>query len=135
MYAVKDARLSVTKALSNGAGSVTTDAIDLELSANGDLHARCELVIDAPALTTTLLPDTETMKYDVIHSDNSDLSSPTTIAASVVVQTGAGGAGAAAIAGTRFSLPSTVKRYVGVKVTKTGTGNASTVSVTVALAF
>lgn len=135
MYAVKDALLTVTKALSNGAGSVTTDAIDLGLSANGDLHAGCELSIDAPALTTTQLPNAETMKYDVIHSDNSDLSSPSTIAASVVVQTGAGGAGAAAISGTRFRLPSTVKRYVGVKVTKTGTGDASTVSTTVALVF
>jgi hypothetical protein len=131
---VGDAQLKVTKALPNGAASTTTDAINLVTSTNGDFIANAELLISAPALGATPLPDAKTMKYSVVHSVNSDLSSPATLAADVLIQTGAGGVGAAA-ATARFRLPSDVRQYVGVKATGSASGDASGSSMTVQLLF
>jgi len=50
----------------------------------------------------------------------------------VLVQTGAGGAGAAA-ATARFAIPSDCERYVRVTATNSGTGDASGASMTVNL--
>lgn len=128
----QDAFLTVTKALPNGAGSVTTDGIYLGNSPSGDFLANCELEITAPALTTAQLPDTNTMTYTIEHDTDSAFGTVATLQSGVLVQTGAGGAGAAA-ATARFRLPLGVKPNIRVKVTKTGTGNASTVSTTVKL--
>jgi hypothetical protein len=133
-YGLKDASKSVSKALPSGASAITTDSIDLEKGSAGDFVAPCELLIEAPAVTTAMLGDAATIKYDVIHSDNADLSSPVTLAATVLTQTGAGGAGAAA-ASCRFRPPTNVKRYVGAKATKSAAGDASTKSVVVSLVF
>jgi hypothetical protein len=130
----KDASLSVTRALPNGAATVTSTAIDVQNSTRGDFVAPAELVITAPALATGVLANAATMTFNVIHSANADLSSPATIAASVLVQTGAGGAGAPA-AVARFRLPTNVRRYVGLTATNSGAGNASAQSVTMALQF
>lgn len=127
-----DEQLRQTKALPNGAANITTDAIDLETSARGDFVVTADLLIEAPVLTTAELPNTETMTYDVVMSDNADLSSPTTLYAGVLVQTGTGGAGAAA-AEQRVGLPTDVKRYIGVKATNSGSGNASSKSVIASL--
>jgi hypothetical protein len=128
---LKDAALKLTRALPNGAASVTTaTAIDLGQSTSlGAAPTEAEFLLTAPALTTTELPDTVTMKYDVIMSDNSDLSSPVTLYATVITQTGAGAAGAAA-ATFRFDIPSDAKRYLGFKATNSGAGNASGKSAT-----
>lgn len=135
-YQVRDKSLVVSKALSNGAGSVVSDGIDLGHGTHPQVVLpEFEIEIDAPALTTTLLPNTETMTYDIEHDDDPAFGTVATALKSVVVQTGAGGVGAAAIAGTKARLPSTVKRYIRMKVTKTGTGNASTVSGTMRLVF
>lgn len=133
---VSDAQLSKSTALPTGASSVTqASGLDINQTTNGDfLVPTCELLISAPAVTTGMLADAATIKYDVVTSANSDLSSPTIIAATVLTQTGAGGAGAAA-ASVRFALPSDVKRYVGVKATKSGAGDASSVSVTAQFVF
>lgn len=131
---MKDTGLQVTKALPNGAASVTTDAIDLGHGANGQFLAQCELLIEAPALVVGDLADAATMKFDIVQSANSDLSSPTVVAKEVLVQTGAGGVGAAAAA-ARFRPATNSARYVGVKATNSGVGDASDKSVTVSLVF
>src|SRR5262245_14859412 len=121
---LKDAGLKGTLALPNGAANTSGAAIDLGLSAFGDFLANCEFILSAPALNTTQQPDAKTMKYDIIHSDNSDLSSPSTLYPTVVTQTGAGGAGAAATTFT-FRVPVDSKRYVGVKATGSASGDSS----------
>lgn len=130
-----DAQLKVSTALPTGASAVSQAAgIDLVNSVNGDFVAEAELLITAPAVTTGMLGDAATIKYDVITSANADLSSPTVVAATVLTQTGAGGAGAAA-ATKRFALPSDVQRYVGIKATKSAAGDASSVSMICQLVF
>lgn len=129
-----DAALVKTKALPNGAADVTSDAIDLMNSANGDFQANVELVVAAPALVVGDLADAATMTYDIVHSVNSDLSSPATLLDNVITQTGAGGAGAAAATAT-VRLPHNVRRYVGVKATNSGAGDASDKSVTLTAKF
>lgn len=129
-----DAALVKTRALPNGAASVTSDGIDLMNSANGDFKADCELIVNAPALVVGDLADAATMTYDIVHSVNSDMSSPATLLDNVITQTGAGGAGAAA-AELNVRLPSDVRRYVAVKATNSGAGDASDKSVTITPKF
>jgi len=131
---VADVGLKVTKALPNGAASITSDGIDLGHSTRGDHLAACTLVLNAPACTTTQLGDTQTLTYSIEHDDASDFGTVATLFSSVIVQTGAGGAGDVA-AEKEFSLPPDVKRYVRAKCTKTGATNASTASLTLALKF
>lgn len=129
---VRDSNLKVTKALPNGSANVTTDAIDLGNSSRGDFVAGVELLISAPAMGATPMPDAKTMKYDIIHSVNSDLSSPATLVAAAITQTGAGGVGCAAVE-YRWKPPSNVRRYIGVKATGSASGDATGVSVTAEL--
>jgi hypothetical protein len=93
-----------------------------------------ELLIQAPALTTGQLADAATMKYSVQHAASADFSDATLLAGDVLVQTGAGGAGAAA-AEVRVGLPGDVKRYVRVRAINSAAGNASTKSLTESLVF
>jgi hypothetical protein len=130
-YALKDTQAKGTRALP-GAASTTVDgaAIDLGHGSFGDFVAPCEFKLSAPAVTTTMAPDTRTFTYSILHSDNADLSSPTVLLASVIVQTGAAGAGAAAATFT-FRPPVDVKRYLGARVVSgASTADASTVSAT-----
>lgn len=132
-FLLKDNQLVVTKALPAGASAVTSDAIDLGHGSSGDFLADVEVLISAPALAVGQLADTTTIIYDLIMGDSSDLtSSPTTIIAAAITQTGAGGAGAAA-ATYQCRLPVDVKRYVGIKATKTGAASAAAASLTVQL--
>lgn len=135
-FAVKDAQLIQTKALSNGAGSTVTDGWDLGHNAAllGRNLADFELLIEAPALTTTELPDTETYKYSIETDDNAAFGSAKVLHTDVMQQLGAGGAGAAAKS-ERVRLPSNCERYVRVRGTKTGTGNPSAKVFTVSLMF
>lgn len=129
---LRDAALQVTKALPADASTIYTDGIDLEHDATGVHVADCELLIEAPALVVADLADGATMTYDVEHSD--DNATFTDLANGVLVQTGAGGAGAAE-AEARMRLPSTVKRYIRVVATNSGTGDASDKSLTAGLVF
>jgi len=128
---VKDATKVTTQALPNGAASVQSSGFDLGLyGSRGARMENVELEIQAPALATADLPDTKTMKYDVQVDTVSNFASPTTIAKEVIVQTGAGGAGAAAVT-ARFKLPSDCQQYIRVQATNDGTGDASDKSMTV----
>lgn len=133
-FKVRDANLKQSQALPNGAASTATAGFDLGHGASGDFLANTELLIAAPALTTTELADTQTITYSVEHDDAASFSTVATLMSSVIVQTGAGGAGAPA-ATSQVRLPVDVKRYVRVKATKTGTSNASTASMTAEMLF
>lgn len=129
--ALKDAQVKGTRALPSAA-STTVDgaAIDLGHGAFGDFVAQVEFKLTAPAVTTTMVPDTRTQTYSIIHSDNSDLSSPTVLISSLITQTGAGGAGAATTNAT-FRVPVDVKRYLGVRIVSgASTTDSSAVSAT-----
>lgn len=131
---LKDKLQKKTKALPNGAASTTSDFLDTEQGSRGDQVAPMELLISAPALGATPLPDAKTMKYDVLYSSNSDGSSPTTYAKEVIVQTGASSAGDDADE-ARVKIPSNGARYWGVKATGSASGDASGSSFTVEMVF
>lgn len=133
-FGFTDGNLMKTKALPSGASAVTSDGIDLDEGTTGTHVTPCEFLLEAPAVTTAMLGDAATIKYDVVTSASSDMSNPVTIAKEILVQTGAGGAGAAA-ATKRFRVPTDALRYVGVKATKSASGDASSVSMTLSLRF
>jgi hypothetical protein len=130
-FALKDTQVKNTRALP-AAASATVDgaALDLGHGSFGDFVANAEFKLSAPAVNATMLPDTRTFTYSIIHSDNADLSSPSVLYPSVLVQTGAGGVGAAA-ASYISRLPVDVKRYVGARIVSSiSTGDASSVAAT-----
>lgn len=136
-WQLKDVDKQVSKALpSSGGSSINTDGIDVEATSRADFQAPLELLIEAPALDSTELPDGETTTYKVEHDDNSDFSAATDLYGSdVLVQTGAGGSGADA-AEKRVRLPSDVKRHVRVTATTSSTtGDQSGSTVTASLVF
>ena len=93
----KYAALNRPLLLAAAGASVTSGPIDVQEagvsahSQSGDIVA----IVDVPALTTAQLPDTKTVSYYLLESNNTDLSSPITNT-TMGVQTGAGGAGAPA---------------------------------------
>jgi hypothetical protein len=128
-YGLQDATLNTALALPNGAATTTSAAIDLQNGTHGDFVAPVQFTLTVPAVTTSMLPDAGTITYDIYTSPNSDLSGSTKIISGLIVQTGAGGAGAAG-ASADFRVPTSVGRYLFYKAVKSGTGNASTVSAT-----
>ncbi len=129
---LRDLELQVTKSLPNGAGTEYSDSIDLGDTSTSVFVADCELLIEAPELATAVLGDGATMTYDVEYSDDDETFE--TLADTVLVQTGADGAGADADE-ARLRLPSTVKQYVRVAATNSAAGDASGSTVTVGLVF
>jgi hypothetical protein len=130
---LKDADLRQTKALGNGAVNVVTNSIDL--GAVGNRGARMgdfEILISAPAVGN--LTDAATVKYQVECDTISNMGSPTVLAKEVIVQTGAGGAGATA-ATARFRIPSDCQRYVAVRATNSAADDLSDKTLTVELVF
>jgi hypothetical protein len=133
-YGFTDGNLSVTRALPSGASAVTSNGIDLGEGATGTFVTPSEFLLEAPAVTTAMLGDAATIRYDVVTSASADMSSPVVLQTGILTQTGAGGAGAAA-ASKRFRVPTDTLRYVAVRATKSATGDASTVSMTLSLRF
>lgn len=134
--AVKDVAVKNTRVLPSAA-STTVDgaALNLGHGSHGDFVANAEFKLSAPAVNTTMAPDTRTFTYSILHSDNADLSSPTVLHASIIVQTGAASAGAAA-ADVTFRVPVDVKQYLGVRVVSgASTADASAVSATLECLF
>jgi hypothetical protein len=136
-YTVRDKALERTKALPDAATENTvTDPI--ELPTDGQFTAPCELEASVPDLTTTMLPNDKTATYELLHADSLDggaLDNPEVLAADFIVQTGAGGAGAAASV-KRFRPPVKVKRYVALRCTLgEDTTNSSTRSMTLDVLF
>jgi hypothetical protein len=133
-FQIQDAALERSLTLPNGANTTNSTGIDLEHGDDGEFLADAEVLINAPALTTGQLGDTQTITYSLRHSDAADFSGDSELLGNLIVQTGAGGAGAAA-AEKRVRLPSDVKRYVRARAVKTGASNASTASATAKLVF
>ena len=129
--ALKDNQVKNNRALpATASATVDGAALDLGHGSFGDFVAKAEFKLSAPALNATMAPDTRTFTYSIIHSDNADLSAPTVLYPSVIVQTGAGGVGAAAASFT-WRPPVDVKRYIGVRIVSgISTGDASSVSAT-----
>jgi hypothetical protein len=133
-FQVRDALLTVTRALPNGAAAVTSTALDTETVASGRQLADFELLIEAPAMNTTQMPNAKTMTYAIVTSTAENLSNPVVIADAVLVQTGAAGAGCAA-ATARFRLPTNAARYIGVRATGSASGDATTASAVASFVF
>jgi hypothetical protein len=133
-FLVGDAVLAVTRALPAAASAtVNSTGIDLEVGTRSDFVAYSELLVSAPALSTTILPDTRTMTYHVQHDTDPAFGTAVTIANSLIVQTGAGGVGAAATT-ARFKLPTNVKRYIRLQIVSgASTTDASATSATMQL--
>lgn len=138
---LQDASLTLTRALPSAASTTVTSATSIDTGVTSSVAiqpGQMEFILTAPALNTTQLPDTRTVTYNIIVSAAANLGTPTTLLAAAIVQTGAGGAGAAA-ASTRFRIPSALpgsaSRYIGfTAVTGASTGDCSAASATLALA-
>lgn len=140
LYA-KDASLTANCTLPNGTAAATySTGMNLGLTVRGETLQDAEFEISAPALSTSQLPDTKTMTYAVVVATNSTPSNPTLVYDSVLVQTGASGAGAAAST-ARFRLPlspggiGNSNSFVSVRATNSGTGNASGATSTLSMYF
>jgi hypothetical protein len=131
---LKDALLSVTKALPNGAAAVESDGLDVGAKTDRGIGPPVAILIEAPALATADLPDTETMTYKLQHDDDSAFGTAADLADALLTQTGAGGAGADA-ASVRYRLPPHCKRYVRAVATNSGAGDASDKDMTVSAVF
>lgn len=130
----KDYSTKVTVALPNGAATVYTAGLDLGHTTNGIPPEGSYLEITAPLLATADLGDGATMKYDVQCDTDSAFGSATTLAKEVVVQTGAGGAGAA-LQTVLFAIPPQCERYVRVAATNSAAGDASDKTLAINLVF
>ncbi len=138
-YNVQDSQLSASLTLPNAASTTVTQATGFDTGETTALAVQpgnMELLLTAPALTTTMLPDTRTMSYDIIAADNAALSTNLTVLSTgIIVQTGAGGAGAAGTT-ARYRLPSVCQRYVGFRIRSgASTTDSSTLSATLAMVF
>ncbi len=129
---LKDADLIVTRALPNGAATVSSAAIDLG-AGRKYLQPSIQFMIVAPALVVGDLGNGETMTY-VIQTDNDAAFGSPTTRETVITQTGAGGVGAAAQ--TAYWKPDTeCERYVRVAITNSAAGDASDKTATFQLVF
>lgn len=105
-----DVLLKISTALPQSGAAASSAYIDTMNSSTGDFLAEGDISVDAPALTTTELPDTKTVTYTIEHDTDSAFGTTSTLF-TIGTQTGAGGAGAAA-ANYRARLKEGVKRYV-----------------------
>lgn len=132
---IRDAALVFTRALPNGAATVySATPLNLELTSRADFIVGHDLIIEAPACNTTQLPDTQTLKYSIEHDSDPAFGSAVALYPDVLTQTGASGAGCAAVS-KRVALPSDVKSYVRLKIVKSGAGDASAAIAQFALLF
>ena len=130
-----DAVLKATDALPASSTTVNGTAIDLgdAMTGRGARRDDCELLLSAPVLSTTQLPDGNTAKYSIQGSLLANFATVVPLATTVLTQTGAGGAGAAA-SSARIKLPSDCPRYVRASVI-TVSGNCALASMILALVF
>jgi hypothetical protein len=134
---VADATLKSTDALPDAA-SATVGGTPIDLGPITGISARSEKVealLSVPALTTVMLPDAKTMTYSIEAASDSAFTNPITLAGSCIVQTGAGGAGAAANT-FRMKIPGNCARYLRAKaVSGALTTDASSLKMTLQLLF
>jgi len=98
------------------AASTSVFSASIDLNAVDPLIAdNFEIEVAAPALTTTMAPDTRIMEY-AIQDSADDSSFADVITLDKAKQTGASSAGAPAVT-VRAKLPSSVRRYIRLAVT------------------
>lgn len=112
-YQVKDAQLTDSKTLPSSAGAVNSTGLDTQAinAFVGERLQDCEFELVAPALNATQLPNAATATYKIQVDTVSNFGSAADLIAGAIVQTGAGGVGAAT-ASFRFRVKSTEKRYI-----------------------
>lgn len=126
---IQDKDLTITRALPTADGTVTS--ADFDLGADIYKGENFELEVTIPSLTSTLLPNADTLTMTV---QGGAAVTPTTSLNLVQITTGTGST--VAEQKIRFRLPSNCPRYVNVKfVAAGGTGNMSGVSATAKLLF
>ena len=126
---IKDAAHVITRALPTADGTVTSS--DFDLGADVYKGEGYELSVEVPALTSTHLPNADTLTITV---QGGDSATPSTSLNLVKIITGTGSTIAAQE--IRFRLPSNCPRYVNVKfVAAGGTGDISAETATIALRF
>lgn len=120
---MKDALLSVTLTLPNGAATTTSSGIDLGA---GQHDGNLELRFDAAGqLLSGALPNTQTIAYTLELSDTSNFA---TVRRSVTLGTQTGVTGVVtcpAIENQRYRPAANDPRYARVKAVKTGAADAS----------
>lgn len=131
VFGVRDALLTETRALPNGAATVYSAGIDLQGGTLADKRG-IQALISAPAVNTTECPDTKTLKYTLQHDTDPAFGTAADLHTDAITQTGAGGAGAAA-AEKRIGLPDNCNRYVRLKVVGSAAGNATTATATLVI--
>ena len=126
---VQDASLQQTFTLPASTSPITSTGFQLPVSSRSDFVADGDFYISAPALNSTQLPDGSTITYSLQSDVSAAFGSPTTVE-TLGVQTGAGGAGAAAVT-FRFRLASITSPFVrAVATPANGAGNCSGASAT-----
>jgi hypothetical protein len=132
MSFIRPTDLKKTKAYPAAAATATSDAIDL-LDSTPSLKLRnAEIEVALPAVAA--LVDTKKATATIQHSDdNSSFAAVDTLA--TVIQTGAGGAGAAAVT-KRFKASADLKRYVRLSVAvESGGGDNTAASSTLSVVY
>jgi hypothetical protein len=125
---LKDANLYVSVNIPAASANVYTPAIDINNRRLGQFAPeRTEFSVDLPALSVAQLGNGFTVTYEVYTSDTATPGSGSPVLRQSFVQTGAGGAGAAAVTKS-FTLPLSAERYVYVKVLA-GASSAATAAV------
>jgi len=125
---IVDSELTKTGALPTADGTSYTGEFDLGSAAYKT--ERIEFAITIPDLTTTNLPDADTLTVNVV---SGSATAPTTVLHRIKVYTGAGGAGATGST-TRWRPPSDIAQYVRFQmVAAGGTGDMSAKTATVKL--
>lgn len=126
---IQDKDLTITRALPTADGTVTSSDFDLGPALyKGENY---ELEVTIPALSSTLLPNADTLTLTI---QGGSSAAPSTSLNIVHVTTGTGSTIAAQT--LRFRLPSNCPRYVNAKfVAAGGTGDQSGVSASIKLLF
>lgn len=125
---VQDRAHIITRALPTADGTVTSTDIDLGTGAYKDENYELEITI--PALTSTQLPNADTLTITV---QNGAAAAPTTALHVFPVITGSSGHAGSVL---RYRFPSNALRYANVKVVAAGgTGDISASSATIKLLF
>lgn len=135
---VRDSGAAISMVLPSAASTtVTSTGFDTgETTPLAVQPGNFEFLLTAPALSTTILPDTKTMTYSILAADDAAMSvNVTVLVTSAIAQVGAGGVGAAK-ATCRYRLPSVCQRYIGFKaVSGANTTDASALSGTLEALF
>lgn len=134
---LRDANLTQTDALPTADTSSYNTGMDLDaLTFKGIRPTEIELRISHPDLTTTHLPDADTLTFDVVSDTALPIDgSSSVVAAAILVSTGTGAAGANP-SFARYRIPSNFPRYIGIKATSAGgTGDISAIDMTTELVF